>query len=59
LFALFGTLALVPIREWEIIADKLSASGWSLGWVSAIDSEGLTIWIADTHRGDAFRCALG
>ena len=23
--------------------------GWSLGWVSAIDSEGRTIWIVDGH----------
>jgi hypothetical protein len=32
-------------KYWEIIADKLSKAGWSLGWVSAIDSEGRTIWI--------------
>ena len=24
--------------------------GWSLGYVSAIDSEGRTIWIVDAHR---------
>lgn len=24
-------------------------AGWSLGWVSAIDSQGRTIWIADAH----------
>jgi hypothetical protein len=23
----------------EIIADKLSKAGWSLGWVSAVDSQ--------------------
>jgi len=23
---------------------------WSLGWVSALDLEGLTIWIVDAHR---------
>jgi hypothetical protein len=45
----------VPIREWEIIADKLSKAGWSLGWVSAIDSNGRTIWIADAHRGEGKR----
>jgi hypothetical protein len=45
----------VPIRDWEIIADKLSASGWSLDWVSAIDSEGRTIWIVDAHRDDGKR----
>ena len=24
-------------------------AGWSLGWVSAVDSEGRTIWIVDAH----------
>ena len=38
------------VNYWEIIADNLSKAGWSLGWVSAIDSEGRTIWIADAHR---------
>jgi hypothetical protein len=31
------------------IADRLSKAGWSLGWVSAVDSEGRTIWIVDAH----------
>ena len=39
----------------EIIADKLSKAGWSLGWVSAVDSEGRTIWIVDAHRDDGKR----
>jgi len=26
-----------------------------LGWVSAVDSRGQTIWIADAHRGDGKR----
>jgi hypothetical protein len=26
-----------------------------LGWVSALDSHGRTIWIADAHRGDGKR----
>ena len=43
------------MKYWEIIADKLSKAGWSLGWVSAIDSNGRTIWIADAHRGDGKR----
>ena len=38
------------VKEWELIADKLSASGWSWGFVSTIDSNGRTIWIADAHR---------
>jgi hypothetical protein len=40
----------VAVKYWETIADKLSKAGWSLGWVSAIDSEGRTIWIVDAHR---------
>ena len=37
--------------NWEIIADRLSKAGWNLGWVSAVDSDGRTIWIVDAHRG--------
>jgi len=40
---------------WETIADSLSKAGWSWGYVSAIDSNGRTIWIADAHRGDGKR----
>jgi hypothetical protein len=40
------------MKYWEIIARNLKKRGWSLGYVSAVDSEGRTIWIADTHRGD-------
>jgi hypothetical protein len=45
------------VREkyWEIIADNLSKAGWSWGCVSAIDSNGRTIWIADTHRDNGKR----
>ena len=43
------------MKYWEIIADILKKAGWSLGWVSALDSEGRTIWIADAHRGDGKR----
>jgi hypothetical protein len=28
------------MKYWEIIADNLSASGWSSGWVSAVNAEG-------------------
>ena len=42
-------------RYWEIIADNLSKAGWSWGCVSALDSCGRTIWIADAHRGDGKR----
>src|SRR5881409_1259157 len=44
-----------PVKYWEIIADNLSKAGWSWGCVSAVDSRGRTIWIADAHRDDGKR----
>jgi hypothetical protein len=41
---------MTTLKCWEIIADNLSKAGWSWGCVSALDSEGRTIWIADAHR---------
>jgi hypothetical protein len=38
------------MKYWEIIADNVSKAGWSWGWVSAVDSEGRTMWIVDAHR---------
>jgi hypothetical protein len=43
------------MKYWEIIADNLSKAGWSWGCVSAMDSNGRTIWIADAHRDDGKR----
>ena len=43
------------MKYWEIIADNLKKAGWSYGYVSAIDSSGRTIWIADAHRDDGKR----
>ena len=43
------------VKDWEIIADNLSKAGWSLGWVSAVDSRGRTTWIVDAHRDDGKR----
>jgi len=37
------------VKYWEIIADNLSKAGWSLGWISALDLQGRTIWIRDAH----------
>jgi hypothetical protein len=42
-------------RYREIIADNLKKAGWSLGYVSAVDSEGRTVWIVDAHRGHGRR----
>ena len=39
--------------SWQ--ANNLSKAGWSWGCVSAIDSAGRTIWIADAHRDDGKR----
>jgi hypothetical protein len=35
--------------SWGSHRDNLSKAGWSWGYVSAVDSEGRTIWIADAH----------
>jgi len=43
---------LSSMNYWEIIADNLSKAGWSWGCVSAIDSHGRTIFVADAHRGE-------
>jgi len=43
------------VKYWESIADDLSKAGWSWGCVSAIDSQGRTIWIVDAHRDDGKR----
>src|SRR6266576_930785 len=47
------------VKYWEIIANNLKKAGWSYGYVSAVDSQGRTVWIADTHRVDGKRCAHG
>ena len=38
------------LKYWETIADNLKKAGFSVGWVSALDLEGRTIWIVDAHR---------
>jgi hypothetical protein len=43
------------MKYWEIIADNLSKAGWSWGCVSAIDSNGHTIWIVDADRNNGKR----
>jgi len=42
-------------ENWEHIENKPSKAGWRLGWVSAVDPQVRTIWIADAHRGDGMR----
>jgi hypothetical protein len=43
------------MKYWEIIHCNLKKRGWSLGWVSAVHSNGRTIWIVDAQRGDGKR----
>jgi hypothetical protein len=35
--------------------DKFGCGGWSYGYVTAVDSDGRTIWIVDAHGGDGKR----
>ncbi len=44
------------MKYWELVADKLSKAGWSLGWVLSRGfqkANDLDCWRA--HRGDAKR----
>jgi hypothetical protein len=47
--------ALQLVLNRVLIADNLSKAGWSWDCVSAVDSNGRTIWIADAHRDDGRR----
>ncbi len=40
------------VKYWELVADNLKKAGWSWGCVSALDSQGRTMWIVDAqvHR---------
>ena len=46
------------MKYWERVADKLSKAGWSLGWLSALDSEWRMMWIVDAHRDDGPRLRI-
>ena len=43
-----------PMKYWEIVADKLSAAGWSWGYGSAVIRHGRR-WIVDAYQGDGKR----
>ena len=44
------------IPKWTVRRSAfLSKADWSWGYVSALDSQGRTIWIADAHRDDGQR----
>jgi hypothetical protein len=40
---------MLPIKYWEIIADKLHVAGWSWGYCSVVIRDGWR-WIVDAHR---------
>src|SRR5437588_8534539 len=42
-------LAFTSMKYWEIVADKLSAAGWSWGYCSAVTRDGWR-WIVDARR---------
>jgi hypothetical protein len=42
------------MKYWEIIADKLSAAGWTWGYCGAVARDGWR-WTVDADRGDGRR----
>jgi hypothetical protein len=38
------------MKYWEILVNKIIKAGFSVGWVSALDNYGRTVWIVDAHR---------
>jgi hypothetical protein len=44
-----GIMADRSVFPHEVIADNLSKAGWSWGYLSAIDSNGRTVWIVNLH----------
>ena len=43
------------MKYWEIIANRLSASGWSWGCVSVLNARGENTFVLDARRGDGKR----
>jgi hypothetical protein len=43
-----------PMKYWKIVADKLSAAGWSWGYCHAVTRSGWR-WIVDAHKNDGKR----
>jgi len=42
------------VKYWEIVADKLSAAGWTVGWANSITPAG-TMFTVDAHRENGKR----
>ena len=45
------------MQYWEVVADKLSAAGWSWGYCSAVTRDGWR-WIVDAHKNNGRRCIV-
>jgi hypothetical protein len=43
------------MKYWEMIAARLSKSGWSWGCVAVVNDAGLGIFVVDAHRDDSKR----
>ena len=43
------------MKYWELVARNLKKRGWSLGYVSTVDSRARTIRITDAHCRDGNR----
>jgi hypothetical protein len=44
----------IQMKYWEVLADKLSAAGWSWSYCSAVTRVGWR-WIVDAHKDDGKR----
>jgi hypothetical protein len=45
------------MKYWEIVADQLSAAGWSWGYCSAVTRDGWR-WIVGAYKKDGKRCIV-
>ena len=43
------------MNYWETIAQRLTRSGWSWGFVTVVGRKGRTMYCADAHCGDGRR----
>jgi len=43
------------MKYWEVIADKLHASGWTWGYCSAGTRQGRRWWVVDAYQSDGKR----
>jgi hypothetical protein len=44
----------MPMKYWEVVADKLSAAGWTWGYCSVVTRHGRR-WVVDAYQSDGKR----